>query len=64
MFETDIIPWPILDSPPPEEIEDEFADFLQEFEFGVPEVETFYKHPIKDLEGNPLLDLLDIEVYE
>ena len=63
MFETDLIPWPVFE-PDAEEIQDEFGDFLQEFEYGGMEEPEYYKHEVKDLEGNPMLDLLHIEVYE
>ena len=64
MFETDLIPWPALETPSSGEIEDEFADFLKEFEFGIPEENTQYKHPILDFNGDPVLDLLHIEIYK
>ena len=79
MFKTDLIPWPTLDAPSNEELEEEFGDFLAEFE-GLEteqsECETersecesersececdanvFYKHPIKDLSGNNVLEKL------
>ena len=62
MFETDLVPYPILETPSIDILEDEFSNFLQEFEFGIPETK-FYKHPVKDLDGNPVLDLMDISVY-
>ncbi len=63
MFETDLVPWPIFETTS-EEIEDEFGDFLQEFEYGTEEEGSeYYKHEVKDLEGNPILNLMHIEVY-
>jgi len=69
MFKTDLILWPVLEIPK-EELEDEFGDFLKEFEFGsgpgsdTELINRSYKHPIKDLEGHDLLDLMQIEIYE
>lgn len=63
MFETDIVPWPMIEPTNSEEIEDEFGDFLNEFEFGNDDsIDNQYKHPTKDLNGNPVLDLMEIQL--
>lgn len=67
MLETDLIPWPIIETPSEDELEDEFGEFLQQFEFGAKDDTSkseimHYKHPIYDLDRKPLLDLLDINL--
>lgn len=39
-----------------------FDDFLKEFEGGVEIEDSGYKHKVKDLNGNPTLNLLSIEL--
>ena len=56
-----LIPWPNVEEATKEELE-EFDDFLEEFKSGKVNKVNGYKHEIKDLDGNPMLDLLDIHL--
>ena len=54
MFKTDLILWPDTDILSSEEINEEFEDFLNQFDNSNSNIikEEYYKHLVRDLKGN------------